>query len=560
MFKSKIHSVVYQIWPRSFKDSNDDGIGDIQGIISKLDYLQDLGVDILWISPLYVSPNHDYGYDISDYYDINPEFGTMADFDQLMKECQKRDIDIMMDLVANHTSDQHQWFIEALNNPQSDKRDYYFFKEGLKGKEPNNWISLFGGSAWSKHDDNSYSLNLFTPQQKDLNWENEKVRKGIYDIISFWQAKGVKGFRMDVINMISKKEGLPSFQAEKKGYQFAKDYIVSLDKTHDYLHEMYDKVLNPNYLYVGEGVMINPNSASNYSGATSKELDLMFHFDLALIGCGPLGKYDFRKFYRWTLKEFKEIYFNWQKASVEKDFYIGNFLSNHDQPRAVSRYGNDKKYHDESAKCLLTLNFVARGTPFIYQGEEIGMTNCHFEEDEWRDFEAINDYKVLQEMMHLPAFLAKKVIQKMTRDHARTVMQWTDEMYAGFSDVLPWIKVNPNKDKINVLKQIKDENSILAYTKKLIQLYKSDEVFAFGHVEEVLHEHPQMIGIKRFNDKHEFIILINMSNKYASFKSEEDWRDMTLVLSNLNADQILLEKMVFAPYECRILKAHKMHL
>ena len=556
MLKNKIHSVVYQIWPRSFKDSNHDGIGDIQGIISKLDYLKDLGVDIVWISPLYASPNHDYGYDISDYYSINPEFGSMDDFDELIKECQKRHIEIMMDLVANHTSDQHEWYQEAINNPNSIKRDYYFFREGKEGCEPNNWISLFGGSAWSKEKDNIYSLNLFTPNQKDLNWENENVRKGIYDIINFWQKKGVTGFRMDVINMIAKKEGLPSFHPEKKGYQFAKDYIVSLDKTHDYLNEMYDKALSHNEnLYVGEGVMINPDSASKYCGSQSKELDIMFHFDLALIGCGPLGKYDFRKLYRWRIKEFKEIYFRWQKASVEKDFYIGNFLSNHDQPRSVSRYGNDQKYHEASAKCLLTLNFVSRGTAFIYQGEEIGMTNCHFEEDDWRDFEAINDYKVLQEMMHLPAFLAKKVIQKMTRDHARTPMQWNDETYAGFSDRLPWIKVNPNKDKINVEAQLKDEQSIHAYTKKLISLYKKNRLFAFGEVAEVLHDHKQMLGIKRFDEKEMYIILMNMSDKYANFKTEENWREMDLILSNLENSSLLDEKMVFAPYEVRIYKS-----
>ncbi len=556
MLKNKIHSVVYQIWPRSFCDSNQDGIGDIQGIISKLDYLKDLGIDILWISPLYQSPNHDYGYDISDYYSINPEFGTMDDFDELLRQTRKRNIDIMMDLVANHTSDQHPWYIEAKNDPSSSKRDYYFFKEGTEGQEPNNWISLFGGSAWSKEEENIYSLNLFTPQQKDLNWENEEVRQAIYDVIKFWQAKGVQGFRMDVINLISKKEGLPSYHPEKKGYQFAKDYLVSLDKTHAYLHEMYDHVLaDENHLYVGEGVMINPESASLYSGTQSKELDMMFHFDLALIGCGPLGKYDFRKLYRWTVKEFKSIYFKWQIASQEKAFFLGNFLSNHDQPRAVSRYGDDGKYHDESAKCLLMLNFVSKGAPFIYQGEEIGMSNCHFEENEWRDFEAINDYKVLQSMMHLPAFIAKIVIQKMTRDHARTPMQWNDSVYAGFSEVCPWIKVNPNKDKINVNQQINDDQSILSFTKALIKIYKAYPLFAFGQIEALLLQHKQIIGIKRYDKDTSFICLINLSDKYANFESEVEWFDMDCILSNKTDVSIMVEKMVFAPYECRLLKS-----
>lgn len=555
MLKKRLHSVVYQIWPRSFKDSNSDGIGDLQGIIEKLDYLKDLGIDTIWLSPIYASPNHDYGYDISDYYSIQNEFGTMDDFDQLICECEKRQLKIIMDLVANHTSDQHEWFLDAIDNPQSDKRDFYFFKEGVDGKEPNNWISLFGGSAWTQEKDKSYSLNLFTPQQKDLNWENEKVRKAFYQVIHFWQAKGVNGFRMDVINMIVKKEGLPSYDAHKKGYQFAKDYIVSLPKSHEYIQEMYQAELQQdNHLYVGEGVMINPESASQYCGYESKELDLMFHFDLALIGCGPLGKYDFRKFYRWSTREFKDIYFSWQKASVEKAFMLGNFLSNHDQPRAVSRYGDDKQYHRESATLLLTLNFVAKGTPFIYQGEEIGMTNCLLEENEWRDYEAINDYKVLQSMMHCPAFIAKKVIQKMTRDHARTPMQWTSEKYAGFSTHLPWIKVNPNTAVINVENQLHDENSILAYTKKLIKLYKENELFAFGDIEPVLLSHKQMIGIKRFDAKNMFIILMNFSTQAATFKTEVSWRTADCVLQNGNNKQPLVEKMVFTPYEVRILK------
>lgn len=556
MLKNKIHSVVYQIWPRSFMDSNHDGIGDLQGIISKLDYLQNLGVDIIWLSPVYTSPNHDYGYDISDYYAINPEFGSMADMEELIEEAKKRNIDIIMDLVANHTSDQHEWFQEALKNKKSDKRDYYFFKEGKENKEPNNWISLFGGSAWTQHEDNLYSLNLFTPSQKDLNWENHKVRQEIYKIIDFWQRKGIKGFRMDVINLIAKKEGLPSYNAEKKGYQFAKDYIVSLDKSHAYIQEMYEKVLKSDeHLYVGEGVLINPLSASHYCGYQSHELDSMFHFDLALIGCGPLGKYDFRKLYKWTIREFKDIYFKWQIASVEKQFSLGNFLSNHDQPRAVSRFGDDQNYHDESSKCLLTLNFVSKGTPYLYQGEEIGMTNCAFEIDEWKDFEAINDYKVLKEMMHLPAFIAKKVIQKMTRDHARTPMQWRRDKYAGFSDVLPWIKVNPNTETINVETQMDDEYSILSYTKKLIQLYKSDSLFAFGNIEAVLYTHKQMLGIKRFDDKHAYLILMNLSNKYANFKCESEWLEMSLILTNLNNKAQLQEKMIFAPYEVRIYKS-----
>ena len=328
MKKSSIHSVVYQIWPRSFNDSNNDGIGDIQGIIQKLNYLKFLGINQIWLSPVFVSPNKDYGYDIQDYYNIQPEFGSLEDMDQLIIEAKKRDIVLIMDLEANHTSDQHPWFQDALKNKNSKYRDYYFFREGKDNREPNNWISLFGGSAWTKvkDEDNMYYLSLFTPQQTDLNWENPEVRKEIEKILRFWLDRGISGFRMDVINIISKKEGLPDKNPNKKGYQFADDFIVSREKSHDYIQDMYENVLK-DYpgLFIGEGLLINPTQAKRYCGANSNELDLMFHFDTVLIGCGPLGKYDFRKLYQWSIKEFKKIYFKWQLASDNDDFYLGNF-------------------------------------------------------------------------------------------------------------------------------------------------------------------------------------------------------------------------------------------
>jgi len=556
MKKSSIHSVVYQIWPRSFNDSNNDGIGDIQGIIQKLNYLKFLGINQIWLSPVFVSPNKDYGYDIQDYYNIQPEFGSLEDMDQLIIEAKKRDIVIIMDLVANHTSDQHPWFQDALKNKNSKYRDYYFFREGKDNREPNNWISLFGGSAWTKvkDEENMYYLSLFTPQQTDLNWENPEVRKEIEKILRFWLDRGISGFRMDVINIISKKEGLPDKNPHKKGYQFADDYIVSREKSHDYIQEMYTNVLK-DYpgLFIGEGLLINPSQAKRYCGANSNELDLMFHFDTVLIGCGPLGKYDFRKFYRWSIKEFKKIYFKWQLASDHDDFYLGNFLSNHDNGRAVSRFGNDRKYHKESAKALQTLIFMSRGTPFIYQGEEIGMTNVVLDVEDWKDFEAINDYEVLQTMMHLPKGFAKKVVQKMTRDQARTPMQWNSQEYGGFSSCKPWMVINPNHTSINVENQLSDPDSILNFTRSCINLYKSDDCFAFGKIETLYHEHNQLLSFRRYNEISEYVVFINMSDKYINFKLNSNYLISKIRLNNYNFP-LLNEKMIIRPYESIVIQ------
>ena len=553
MQKSSIHSVVYQIWPRSFMDSNDDGIGDIKGILSRLDHVKQLGANQIWLSPVYLSPNHDYGYDVQDYYSIQPEFGTMADMDELIRACHERGIELIMDLVANHTSDQHPWFKAALRDENSKYRDFYFFREGKQNKEPNNWISLFGGSAWTKvaGEENRYYLSLFTPNQCDLNWRNPELRTEIHKIMHFWLDKGIDGFRMDVINMISKVPDLVDKNPHKKGYQFADDLIISRPESFDYLMEMYDKVmLDKRGLFIGEGVLINPMSAKRYSGKDTKMLDLMFHFDTVLIGCGPLGKYDFRKFYRWTIKEFKAIYFKWQLASLNDAFYLGNFLSNHDNGRAVSRFGDEKKYHRESAKALNLLTLMSRGTPFIYQGEEIGMTNLKLEQEDWRDFEAINDYVVLQEMMHLPKFFAKKIVQKMTRDNARTPMQWTNEVYAGFSKSKPWIKVNPNKNDINVLDQVSDEDSILVFTKQAIELYKSDETFAFGDVRPYLIKHPELLAFERVGLQH-YLVLINLSKHNIHFPVAENVLDCECLISNYSLTP-LMAKMVFRPFEARV--------
>lgn len=554
--KKELASIVYQIWPRSFRDSNGDGIGDLGGVIEKLDYLKTLNVDYIWLSPVYVSGNFDYGYDIDDYYNIQPEYGTLEQFDNLLSEAKKRGIGIIMDMVANHTSSSHEWFKEALKSPDSPYRDYYFFRKGKNGKEPNNWISLFGGSGWTKVSEDEYVLTMFAPQQVDLNWENPNVREGFADIMKFWLRRGVAGFRYDVINIISKKAGLPDKNPQKKGYQFADDYINSLPKAFDYMEEVMGKVREEFELFtVGEGMLLTQDAAMRYSRSDNPLFDMMFQFDLALIDCGPLGKYDFRKFYHWTIKEFKSIVRKWQMDMQNRNYWMANYLSNHDQPRHVSHYGNDKKYRIESAKAWAMFNFTLRGTPFMYQGEEIGMTDCKLEIDEWKDIEAITDYKVLQSMMKLPAFIAKRIIQKKTRDNARTPVQWSDAAFAGFSTVKPWIKLNPNYLNINVEQQENDSQSVLNFYRKLTGFYKDHPVLTFGRWTEILSDHPQIIAYIREDDNERLQIIINLSAKPVTFSLEEvEGKD---VLTTHTDGAPWNHKMVFAPYEGRIRELSK---
>ena len=551
--------VIYQIWPRSFKDSNGDGIGDIGGIIEKLDYLAALGVDVLWLSPIYLSPNKDYGYDISDYYKLNPEYGTMEDFERLMEEAKKRKLDIMMDLVANHTSDQHPWFQEALKDKDSEYRKFYFFKEGKKDEPPNNWMSFFGGSAWTYDaQSESYYLTQFTPNQCDLNWENPCVRQEIYNIMKFWLDKGVWGFRLDVINTISKKEGLPDKDPHQKGLQFPGDFTLNRDKSHEYLKEMYEDVIEGyDCITVGEGPLATPRDVVCYTNPLRKELQMMMHFDLHNLGYGKLGKYDFRKFYRWNIRDFKEVLYTWQENIQRDGGWIGNYLSNHDQNRQVSRFGNDKKYRVESAKALCLLNLTLRGTPFIYQGEEIGMTDCTLEKNEWRDYEAMNAYEVLQWMMHIPKGIAEKIVKKVTRDNSRTPMQWSSEENAGFTTGIPWIKVNPNYKEINVERDRKDKESIWHFYQETIGIRKRYQALVGGEFIPVLENHKQVIGYIRKMKEEEVLILINLSSKEVTILKES----LKYCLENLiyhtheMIQHIELEgKIKLRPYEGRIYK------
>lgn len=544
------NKVIYQIWPRSFQDSNHDGIGDLRGILQRLDHLQDLGIDLIWLSPVYCSPNTDYGYDISDYYSIHPDFGTMDDFDALLAECKKRGMGIIMDLVANHTSDQHPWFQACLNDVNSPYRDCYYFREGIGSKEPNNWISMFGGSAWTKDPlkPQSWYLTTFTPHQCDLNWENPRVREEVANVMRFWLEKGVNGFRMDVINTIAKQPGLPSWHPEKKGYQFAKDLMTNLPKSHEYIQELIGKLSQDfDFITIGEGMMADNDACALYAGEDRGELNMMIMFDLHLQDCGPLGKYDFRKLYHWTIPGFKSIIFRWQSDSQKRNYWVANYMNNHDQPRSISRFGNDSRYRIESAKAFALMNLTLRGTPLIYQGEEIGMTNCRLEKDEWRDYEAINIYSTLQTMMHLPKFIAKKVVQRMTRDHARTPVQWDESDYAGFSDHQPWIKVNPNYKQINLKKDLVLETSINRWYKQVIALRKAYTALNTGVMEPVLKNHKQILGYVRKDDKAEFLVLINLSSSLARFNLKTEGS----ILMDSYPDP---QPQLLRPYESRVIQ------
>lgn len=539
-------SIVYQIWPRSFYDSNGDGVGDIPGITTKLEYIHSLGVNLIWLSPIYATHNKDYGYDIDNYYEINPEFGTMKDFDELIKKANAMGIGILMDLVANHTSNQHPWFKEALKNANSPYRDYYFFCDPRKPDDtapekilpPNNWLSAFGGSAWQYDKrSNQYYLTMFTPNQCDLNWENREVREGIYDIMNFWMDKGIAGFRLDVINTISKRDELPMAGNPQK-LEFPFEHIVSLPKSHTYLKEMYEKVLNPrNCITVGEGMTTDLENFILYTNPKENQLNMMFHFDLHMLGCGKLGKFDFRRLYHYTIKDIKRVIDHWQVGSQKGNGWLGNYLSNHDQPRQVSRFGNDRKYRMESAKALALLNFTLRGTPFIYQGEEIGMTNCQLKKEDWRDYEAMNAYKVLQSMMHLPAFLAKKIIMKMTRDHARTPMQWTPKEYAGFSTVTPWIKLNPNYKTINVASDLVKKDSLIDFYKKCVQLRKKYNTLVYGQYIPLCKKNKRVIVYLRQDTNATLLIAINLSSKKAKVNlCDTDYKRGVLLLGTQLVD------------------------
>lgn len=545
--------VVYQIYPKSFKDSNGDGIGDLKGIIQKLDYLMELGVDILWLCPIYKSPNDDNGYDISDYRKVIEEFGTEHDFEELLKEMHQRGLKLLMDLVVNHTSDEHQWFIESKSSKENPYRDYYIWKDGKEGNPPNNWGSFFSGSAW-KYDEESqqYFLHLFSTKQPDLNWENEKVRSEIYDMMKFWLDKGIDGFRMDVINLISKVPGFPQGEkGEKDVYGNVFPYVANGPRVHEYLQEMNREVLSKyDIMTVGEAPGVDPETAKPYVNDDRNELNMLFQFELMGIDGGPGGKFDVKP---WKLTTFKKIMLKWYEGLKEKG-WNSLYLNNHDQPRMVSRFGNDKEYRVESAKMLATLLHTWQGTPYIYQGEEIGMTNVQFKDiSEYKDIETLNMYKEKTEQ-GVPKDELLNGIYAIGRDNARTPVQWDASKNGGFSEGRPWISVNPNYEVINVENALKDKNSILYYYQKLIKLRKENEIIVYGDLKLLYEDDENIFSYIRTYKDEKLLVIINFFEAEAEFKITEEikYKQAELLISNYEVENNKFSNIFLRPYEARV--------
>jgi oligo-1,6-glucosidase len=550
-------SIVYQVWPRSFYDTDGDGIGDLPGVTAKLDYMHELGVDTIWLSPIFPSPNNDYGYDISDFRSINPEFGTMADFDRLVAEAKARNMKILLDLVPNHTSDQHAWFRQAVADPASKYRDYYIFRKGKNGGPPNNWMSFFGGSSWTKDEKSEeYYLTSFTPQQCDLNWENPDLRAEMYDMMRFWMDKGIGGFRIDVVNLLKKPAGLPDKDPEKRGLQFPGKLTTAQPGIHAILREMNEQVFSkyPNCMTVGEGCLVGIDDVPDFTAPDRRELTMMFHFDLATLGCGPLGKYDFRKLYRFTALDFKRVTDAWQLAMQERNGWAGNYLSNHDQPRQLNRFGSvDERFRRASAKALCLYNMTLRGTPFIYQGEECGMTNLELAPEEWKDFEALNSYKLLQSMMHVPKSFARRIVQRVTRDNARTPVQWDGSRNAGFTTGTPWLRVNPNHRDINIQDDMTHMDSIVGFYKRAINLRKEHPALVWGEYAPVERDNPNVIAYTRaLKGGERLLVAINLTDGDAKVRLPEKRGAECLIYTH--SSRPLAAQLRLLPYEGLVYK------
>lgn len=529
--------VIYQIYPRSFNDTNNDGVGDLQGIIEKLDYIKSLNIDIIWLSPVYKSPNDDNGYDISDYCDIMDDFGTMDDFDQLLKGIHERDMKLVMDLVVNHTSDEHQWFKDSKSSKDHPKREYYIWKKGVDQNPPTNWKSFFSGSAW-QYDENTdeYYLHLFTKKQPDLNWENPKVREEVYKLMRFWLDKGIDGFRMDVIPLISKRELVDTTLAEFN--EVIEKVYSTGPRVHEFLKEMNREVMSHyDMVTVGEGPGITPERVHDYTGESRNELNMIFHFGHMFMDHGPGGKYDIKEF---TLPQFKRVFKVWDDA-IKEDAWLSIFLDNHDFPRMVSRFGNDKQYRQESAKLLAVLINTMRGTPSIYQGSEIGMTNVAFSSfEEYRDVELKNERNEWEKSGRDTAALLKAA-HHQGRDNVRTPMQWDASVNAGFSQSKPWITVNPNYQTINVEAQEKDEDSILNFYRSLLEIRKLHPTLVYGQYECIDEEDPSVFAYWRWDDQNVYLIVLNMSDEQSHFKVNDKFplNELEIVLANTKYNPVM---------------------
>ncbi|KIL42499.1 oligo-1,6-glucosidase [Gordoniibacillus kamchatkensis] len=551
-------SVVYQIYPRSFKDSNGDGIGDIQGIISKIDYLQKLGVDVIWLSPVYQSPNDDNGYDISDYYNIMEEFGTMGDFDALLGELHNRGMRLVMDLVVNHTSDEHKWFIESRRSKDNPYRDYYIWRPGNNGARPNNWESVFSGSVWEFDEQTGeYYLHLYSKKQPDLNWENPQVRNDIFNMMHFWLEKGIDGFRMDTITTISKVTSFPDAPIVKENqYQPATQFYLNGPRLEQFLGEMKEKVFSQyDIMTVGETPGATPEEAIRYTNEENGFMDMLFQWEHIEADPGTGGKWAGDS---WNLLDFKRVMTKWQKQ-LEGKGWNSLYLSNHDQPRQVSRFGNDTEYHAESAKMLATCLHMLQGTPFVYQGEEIGMTNVAYESiNEYRDIETLNMYKESIAAGKDPNELLV-MIHKKSRDNARTPMQWDESAHGGFTSGIPWIQVNPNYKEINVKKQIDDPNSVFNYYRNLIQLRTKYSIIVYGSYELILDDHEQIYAYTRKQEDKTLLVIANFAASIQEFRWDKvnHFSVKELLISNYEVEEKLAPAITLKPYEARVYLLHE---
>lgn len=541
-------AVAYQIYPRSFMDSNGDGIGDLQGIISKLDYLQDLGIDVIWICPMYKSPNDDNGYDISDYQDIMDEFGSMADFDQLLAETHRRGMKLIIDLVINHTSDEHQWFIESRASKHSPKRDWYIWRDGKDGAEPNNWESIFGGSAW-EYDEltNQYFLHIFSRKQPDLNWENKQVRTALYEMINWWLDKGIDGFRVDAISHIKKEEGLKDMpNPEGLPYVSSFEKHMNVDGIQTFLEELKQETFAKyDIMTVGEANGVRIEEAGLWVGEEQGKFNMVFQFE-------HLDLWDSEK-KALDLAKLKNTFTRWQKG-LEGQGWNALFIENHDKARIVSTWGDDQFYWRESATALAAMYFLMQGTPFIYQGQEIGMTNVQFPTiDDYDDVATKNLYTIRREngVSHEEIM---NFIWATSRDNSRTPMQWSNAVNAGFTTGIPWLGINPNYQAVHVEAQLMDQDSILHFYKKMIQMKKANQVFTYGTYDLVLEGHEQIYAYTRTLDDKQAIVISNLSGEPASFEFDGfPLETSKLLLHNYQVqDHEPTAAFTLKPYETRV--------
>jgi oligo-1,6-glucosidase len=541
-------AVVYQIYPRSFKDSNGDGIGDLKGITSQLDYIKGLGVDVIWLSPIYDSPNADNGYDIRDYRKIMTEFGTMADFDELLKGIHQRNMKMILDLVVNHSSDENAWFAESRKSKENPYRDYYIWRPVKDGKEPNNWTSFFSGPAWKKDPaTGEYYLHLFTEKQPDLNWDNPKVRHEVYDIMRFWLDKGADGFRMDVIPFISKDQSFPEFPKDYDG-NYGKVY-ASGPKLHDYLQEMNREVLlKYDVMTVGEAAGVTLEKTPLLVDERRNELNMIFQFDVVSID---------REGWRWkpwTWPQVKAIYTRFEKG-LNVHCWNTVFLSNHDNPRVVSRFGEDSpRYRVRSAKALATMLLTLKGTPFIYQGDELGMTNYPFTEiEEFDDVQVKNAWKaeILTNQAAITDYITN--LRKTSRDHARTPMQWDDSPNGGFTTAAKaWLAVNPNYKEINAKQALADPTSIYGYFKKMIEFRKENPALIYGDYQDLDPDNPSIFAYTRTLGTDKYLVVLNFSSTEVAYTLPEGLKAGKLALSNLDSKEENVSAVNLKGWEARI--------